>query len=99
MLYHIEGRKMKLSIWVITIIGILPILFLSATQVHLHLIKQKQLSSKGEIQEKPDFAWISFKPGFKTGPFKYQSLTLTHMVWPVIVSLLGILLVFKVCSF
>lgn len=85
---------MKIAIWIVTIIGILPILFLSATQVHLHLIKQKQLLSKGEIQEKADFVWVSFKPAFKTGPFKYQSLTLTHMVWPGIVSLMGIILVF-----
>lgn len=85
---------MKLAIWIITIIGILPVLFLSATQVHLHLVKQRQLFSKSEIQDKPDFVWVSFKPSFKTGPFKYQSLTLTHMVWPGVISLLGILFVF-----
>lgn len=85
---------MKLTIWIITIIGILPILFLSATQVSSHLIKQKQLLSKGIIQEKPTFVWVSFKPAFKTGPFKHQTLTLTHKVWPAVVSLLGILLVF-----
>lgn len=71
---------MKIVIWIVTIIGILPILFLSATQIHLHLIKQKQLLPKGEIQEKADFVWISFKPTFKSGPFKYQNLTLTHTV-------------------
>ena len=72
----------------------MPILFLSATQVHLHLIKKNQLFSKGKIQEKPDFVWVIFKPPFKTSIFKYQNLQLTHMVWPAFVSLLGIIFIF-----
>lgn len=85
---------MKIAIWIITLLGILPILFLSVTQVHLHLIKKNQLFSEGNIQEKPSFVWISFKPVIKAGPFKYQSLRLSHMVWPACVSILGIILVF-----
>ena len=85
---------MKLTIWILTIIGILPVLFLSAAQIHSHLIMQRQLLSKGMMKEKPHFVFVSFKPVFKTGPFKYQKLMLSHRVWPAVVSFIGVLLIF-----
>ena len=85
---------MKLTIWIITVIGILPVLFLSMAQIHSHFLMQRQLLSKGIMKEKPHFVWVTFKPVFKTGPFKHQKLTLTHRGWPAVVSLVGILLIF-----
>jgi hypothetical protein len=85
---------MKLTIWVITVIGILPILLLSAIQVHLQVIHKHQLFSHEKTQEKPDFVLVSFKPAPGIGHFKHQELKLTHMIWPALVSLLGIALVF-----
>lgn len=85
---------MKLTIWVITVIGILPILFLSAIQVHLQLVHKHQIFSHEKTQEKPDFVYISIKPSPGIGIFKHENIQLTHMLWPALVSLLGTTLVF-----